>query len=101
MKLGAYDGRVVTARQARREVERRVAVGILPPLGPAEGECAMSFLTQILDNLRTQPERAKVIEVHATTLRGTDGAGMLDAFRSRLAFSWADKTGAKPPSFST
>ncbi len=38
----------------------------------------MSFLTTIFDNLRTKPERTKLIEVHATTLRGTDGNGMLD-----------------------
>ncbi|MEM6292861.1 MAG: AMP-binding protein [Myxococcota bacterium] len=38
----------------------------------------MSFLTTIFDNLRTKPERTKLIEVHATTLRGTDGTGMLD-----------------------
>ncbi len=50
----------------------------------------MSFLTKIFDNLRTQPERAKLIEVHATTLRGTDGAGMLDLIaRARGALGGA------------
>ena len=38
----------------------------------------MSFLQTIFDNLREQPDRAKLIEVHATTLRGTDGNGLLD-----------------------
>ena len=38
----------------------------------------MSFLTTIFENLRTKPELTKLIEVHATTLRGTDGSGMLD-----------------------
>ncbi len=38
----------------------------------------MSFLQTIFDNLREQPDKAKLIEVHATTLRGTDGNGLLD-----------------------
>lgn len=54
----------------------------------------MSFLTTIFDNLRTKPERAKLIEVHATTLRGTDGSGMLDLI-ARARGSLED-AGVKP-----
>ncbi len=54
----------------------------------------MSFLTTIFDNLRTKPERTKLIEVHATTLRGTDGNGMLDLI-ARARGSLAD-TGIEP-----
>jgi len=54
----------------------------------------MSFLTKIFDNLRTKPERTKLIEVHATTLRGTDGNGMLDLI-ARARGSLAD-AGVEP-----
>lgn len=54
----------------------------------------MSFLTTIFDNLRTKPERTKLIEVHATTLRGTDGSGMLDLI-ARARGSLAD-AGVEP-----
>lgn len=38
----------------------------------------MTFLQQIFDHFRDQPARAKIIEIHLTTPRGTDGTGMLD-----------------------
>lgn len=54
----------------------------------------MSFLTTIFENLRTKPELTKLIEVHATTLRGTDGNGMLDLI-ARARGSLAD-AGVEP-----
>lgn len=47
----------------------------------------MNFLETIFRNLREQPASTKVIEIHLTTPRGTDGAGMLeliDRARGRL-----------------
>ncbi len=38
----------------------------------------MNFLERIFDNLKEQPERAKLIEVRGTSLQGTDGAGVLE-----------------------
>lgn len=46
----------------------------------------MSFLQRIFDNLREQPDKAKLIEVHATTLRGTDGNGLLDLIARARGF---------------
>lgn len=54
----------------------------------------MSFLNTIFDNLRDQPERAKLIEVHATTLRGTDGTGLLDLIAK--ARGYLASAGVKP-----
>jgi long-chain acyl-CoA synthetase len=50
----------------------------------------MSFLERIFDNLREQPERAKLIEVRGTSLQGTDGAGILELIgRARAAIEQA------------
>ncbi|MCA9704461.1 MAG: AMP-binding protein [Myxococcales bacterium] len=38
----------------------------------------MNFLERIFDNLADHPERAKLVEVRGTSLRGTDGAGILE-----------------------
>lgn len=54
----------------------------------------MSFAAKIFDNLRREPQRAKIIEVHATTLRGTDGTGMLDLVCRARGF--IDNSGLKP-----
>lgn len=54
----------------------------------------MSFLNTIFDNLRDHPERAKLIEVHATTLRGTDGTGLLDLIAK--ARGYLASAGVKP-----
>lgn len=54
----------------------------------------MSFLNQILDNLKDHPDRAKLIEVHATQLRGTDGRGMLDLIAK--ARGYLTRVGIKP-----
>jgi long-chain acyl-CoA synthetase len=50
----------------------------------------MSFLERLFDNLRQQPERAKLIEVRGTSLQGTDGAGILELVgRARAAMEQA------------
>ena len=54
----------------------------------------MSFLNRIFDNLRDHPERAKLIEVHTTQLRGTDGRGMLDLVAKARGF--LSSRGVKP-----
>ena len=54
----------------------------------------MSFLQRIFDNFRDKPELAKLIEVHATTLRGTDGRGTLDLIAT--ARSFVESAGVKP-----
>jgi len=54
----------------------------------------MSFLQRIFDNLAKQPERTKLIEARGTSLRGTDGAGILELTgRARAAIEAA---GLKP-----
>jgi long-chain acyl-CoA synthetase len=54
----------------------------------------VSFLNRIFDNLKDHPERAKLIEVHTTQLRGTDGRGMLDLVAKARGFLTA--SGVKP-----
>lgn len=50
----------------------------------------MSFLERIFENLRQQPERAKLVEVRGTSLQGTDGAGILELIgRARAAIEQA------------
>ncbi len=54
----------------------------------------MSFLAKIFDNLRSQPQRTKVIEIHTTALRGTDGTGILELIAKARAF--IESRGVKP-----
>jgi long-chain acyl-CoA synthetase len=54
----------------------------------------VSFLNRIFDNLKDHPDRAKLVEVHATQLRGTDGRGMLDLVAKAQGFLTAK--GIKP-----
>lgn len=54
----------------------------------------MNFLERIFDNLKDKPERTKLIEVHGTNLRGTDGTGILDLVARARAF--LEKAGVEP-----
>jgi long-chain acyl-CoA synthetase len=47
---------------------------------------ATGFLADILRNLREQPDRAAIIEVHGSELRRTDGHGVLDAVARARAY---------------
>jgi long-chain acyl-CoA synthetase len=54
----------------------------------------VSFLQRIFDNFRDKPDLAKLIEVHATTLRGTDGRGTLELIAK--ARSFIESAGVQP-----
>lgn len=50
----------------------------------------MNFLERIFDNLKEHPERTKLVEVRGTSLRGTDGAGILELIgRARASIEGA------------
>lgn len=63
----------------------------------------MSFLEVIFDNLRDAPDRTKIVEVHGTTLRGTDGTGLLDlvararGFIAQRGAGFGDRIGLLAP----
>ena len=54
----------------------------------------VSFLDTIFDNFREKPSLAKIVEVHTTTLRGTDGNGVLDLIARARGF--IDSAGVAP-----
>src|SRR5690606_23032756 len=54
----------------------------------------MNFLEKIFRNLRDSPALAKIIEIHLTTPRGTDGHGLLELIgRAR---GWLHAQGVRP-----
>jgi len=67
--------------------------GLTPHRGWERG-APVSFLKTIFDNFREQPNLAKVVEIHLTTPRGTDGRGMLDLIARARGF--LASTGVEP-----